>query len=1309
MAPEESSGLRRLVAYVVPKPQAAPDAAELGAALAERLPAYMVPSAFMVLEALPLTANGKIDRRALASVEPRAEGAVDDAPRSPVEEVLASIWADVFGRERVGIHERFADLGGHSLLAIQIVARARDAFQTELPLRAIFEAPTIASLAFEVDRALGANEGLTAPPLERAPRDRDLELSFAQERLWFLHQLDPESEVYNVPSAVRLGGKLDVAALRQALAGVVRRHEVLRTTFASVDGKAVQIVHEDGTVELPVVEWPTLRPSEREREARREASAEARKPFDLARGPLFRARLLVLDAEDHVLLITLHHIVSDGWTRGILNRELVELYRAALAGEAPKLPDLPIQYADYARWQRRWLSGDVLERQIAYWKGQLEGAPPAIALPLDKPRPPVQTFQGARRDKLLSVDVQRGLNALARREGVTLYMTLLAALDVLLHRWTGQRDIVVGTSVSSRGRVETEGLIGFFINALALRVEVPDEVPFTALLQRVREVCLGAYAHQDMPFERLVQELSPEPDPSRAPIFQVIFTMHNAPREAAALAGLAVRGFGADAVSAKYDLTFLMTEARGGGIGVSIQYNRDLFEAATIERMMGHLATLLAGIAGEAERRVSDLPMLAEEERHLLAQWNDTAGAPAVDVCVHELFERQARATPDAIALVSRLSRLTFRELDARANRLAHHLRGKGVGAESVVGLCVSRRSRVGGLLGILKAGGAYLPLDPAYPAHRLAELVSGAGARVVVAEERFAPALPPRDASVIRLDGDAAAIAAEDDEPVEGAVTPANLAYVLFTSGSTGQPKGVAVEHRNLVHYVRGVAARLDLPAGASYAHVSTFSADLGNTVLFPPLCLGGTLHVIPEELATDAAGFGAHVHEEGVDCLKIVPSHLSALLSGEHPERVIPNKLLVLGGEGSSWELVERVAKLAAGTRILNHYGPTETTVGVVTYSVERGGRVPNTAIVPLGRPLPGAQIYVLDAALEPTPVGVPGEVYVGGAGVARGYLGEPGPTAARFVADPFGDRPGERLYRTGDRARWLADGTLVFLGRVDHQVKIRGHRVELGEIEAALATHAGVKDAVVLAAADAATENKRLVAYVVPGGAAGGVRVSELRRHLHERLPEHMVPPSSIALLATLPHTPTARSTGGCSPPSAAITAERTARSRRAPPWRRCWRASGATCSGGASASASTTGSPISAATRSSPSRSSRAPAPPSTWRCRSEPSSTRPPSPGWPRTSSRRCARKKGASRLPSCACPAPARCHCRSPRSGCGFSIVSTRGARRTTCRCGSGSPESWTWERSCVPSARSCSGTRSCARPSRSSRASPPR
>ncbi|MFT3764371.1 MAG: amino acid adenylation domain-containing protein [Minicystis sp.] len=1119
---EDAPGDRRLVAYVVPGAER-PSAAELRAALKDRLPEYMVPSAVVQLDAMPLNANGKLDRRALPAPDAAAMRARDYvAPRSPVEQALVGILADVLRlpADQVGVTDSFFELGGHSLLATQAATRIRAVFGVELPLRALFEAPTAAELSARVEAALRAGQGPAAPPITRAPREGNLPLSFGQERLWFLSQLDPSSPAYVVPLALRLSGMLDTRALQRALAELVRRHEVLRTTFTSEGGKPVQVIHPPAEVPLPISSISHLSPADRERAIRTEAEADARRAFDLATGPVLRASLIQVAPDDSVLLLTLHHIVADQWTNGVISRELTALYEAFSQGLPSPLPEIEIQYADYAVWQRGWLSGEVLDQQIAYWKKQLDGAPQALELPTDRPRPPVQSFRGAARLFTLSPELLAAIKELGRREGATLYMTLLAAFDLLLHRYSGQDDIVVGTPIAGRTRAETEGLVGLFLNTLVMRAQLAPDMTFKELLAKVKETSLGAFAHQDMPFERLVQELNVEPDPSRSPLFQVIFNLQNAPKETLHLEGVRIKGAVAENATVKVDLTLMMMETPRGLTG-RLEYSTDLFDAATVDRFVRQFETLLAAAAKEPQKRLRDLPVLPEDERRrLLVEWNDTAARYATAECFHELFEAQVDETPDAPAVVAGDARLTYRELDARANRLAHHLRARGVGPDSVVGLCLERTSDlVVAVLGVFKAGGAYVPLDATYPARRLVQILGDARATVVVTLAALADKVTVPGVTVVRLDADAAAIAAESDARPALEATPGDLAYVLFTSGSTGTPKGVAIEHRNLVNYVRGVSERLALPAGATYAYVSTFAADLGNTSLFPSLAGGGCLHVIAQELASDPDALGEYMAHEGIDVMKIVPSHLSALLSGASPEQVLPRKLLVLGGEASSWELIDRIERLAPDCRIMNHYGPTETTVGVLTYPIVRGAR-PDAPIVPLGRPLPNSRVYVLDAQMSPTPTGVPGELYIGGAGVARGYLNQPELTKDRFVKDPFSGSPGARLYKTGDRARFLPDGSILFLGRIDFQVKIRGFRIELGEIESALAAHAGIKDAVVLAEDDG-TGNRRLIAYVVPRPAEGP-NAAEMAAFLEQRLPEYMVP-SAFVLLDALPLTP------------------------------------------------------------------------------------------------------------------------------------------------------------------------------------------
>jgi amino acid adenylation domain-containing protein len=1127
-APHAPAGDRRLVAYLVPR-DLPPTAVDLRAFLAERLPEYMIPAAYVVLDAMPLSPSGKVDRRALPApdLDGRALLATRAhvAPRTPVEQAIAGLFAEMLklAADAVGATDSFFELGGHSLLATQVVTRARTAFGVDLPVRAIFDAPTPAELAVRVEAALAGAVSHAAPPIVPVPRSARMPLSFGQERLWFLAQLDPDSPAYVVPLALRLAGALNADALERALAEIARRHEVLRTTFVADEGRPAQVIHPPAPVPLPRTSLAALSPEERERAVRAEAEAEARRPFDLAAGPVWRAHLVELALEDHVLLLTFHHIASDLWTSNLVDRELSALYDAFSRGLPLPLPELPVQYADYAAWQRGWLSGEVLDEHLAYWKQALAGAPHVLELPTDHARPAVQSYRGAQKSFAVPPEIAAAVKELARKEGATLYMTLLAALDVLLYRWTGQDDFLVGTPLAGRTRAETEGLIGFFLNTSVLRARVAPEKSFKELLAQVRATALGAYAHQDMPFERLVQELLPEPDASRSPLFQVIFNLQNAAREGLSLQGLKIRGAVAESRTVKVDLTLIMGETPAGLVG-RLEYSTDLFEAATIDRLLASFQTLLAAAAKEPQKRVRDLPVLPEaERRRLVVEWNDTAGAPP-DQCFHELFEAQVDAAPSALALVAGDARLTYGELESRANRLAHHLRALGVGPDSIVGLCCDRDADlIVAILGIHKAGAAYVPLDPAHPALRLSQILADGGARVLVAHAAHAEhvlagfASAPASVSIVRVDADAAAIAARSDARLPIDTTPANLAYVLFTSGSTGVPKGVAVEHKNLVNYIRGIGPRLALGPGATYAHVSTVSADLGNTSIFPPLATGGVIHLVPQAVATDPDAFADYVAREGIDLLKAAPSHLSALLTAKHPERVLPREIVVLGGEGLTWELCERIEALAPGCRILNHYGPTETTIGCLTYPVETGHRVAGTAIAPLGRPLPNMRVYVLDANGQPVPVGVPGEAHYSGAGIARGYLGRPDLTAERFLADPF--TPGARLYKSGDRVRYLPSGDVQFLGRIDFQVKIRGFRIELGEIEGALLTHAAVREAVVLALEDG-RGGRSLAAYVVSRDAAS-TSPADLHAWLAARVPDYMVP-SSILLLDALPLT-------------------------------------------------------------------------------------------------------------------------------------------------------------------------------------------
>ena len=946
---------------------------------------------------------------------------------------------------------------------------------------------------------------------KKAERGTTYPLSFAQQRLWMVHQMDPASAAYNIAYALRLRGPLDVDALGRALTALVRRHEALRTVFPARDGVPVQLVRPAAPVVPAEMDLRPLPSEARETESARLAREEAALPFDLAAGPLLRVTVLRMADHEAILLLTLHHIVGDGWSQDVLVRDLSALYTAASEGREAALPPLPIQYADFAAWQRRWLTGEVLEQQLGYWRRRLDGAPPLLELPTDRPRTGSPGREAATHVFVLSPETSQALRALAVREGTTPFVTLLAAFKAVLARWTGQDDVVVGTPVAGRSRMEVEDLIGFFVNVLVLRTDLSGDPSFRALMARVRDGVLEAYAHQDLPFERLVDEVQPARNLTNTPLFQALFSFQVSTRDALRLGVLELERVPGGAESAKYDLSLAMGDD-GEEMAGSFTYRTGLFDAATVERMAAHLTRLLDAVSADADVRTPALELMGEaERRQVLEAWNQTEAAYPADVCIHHLFEAQARRTPDAPAAVFEDEALTYGELNARANRLAQRLLRLGAGPDVPVALCLERGlEMIVAVLGILKAGGAYVALAPTLPMERLGFMLRDSGAAALVTHRALADALSTADVPTVLLD-DADALADEPATDPKTAVRPEHLAYAVYTSGSTGTPKAVGVEHRQLAGYLSGLRDRLGLEAGASYATVSTLSADLGNTVVFSALAWGGTLHVIGEERLFSGEALAEYFERHRIDALKITPSHLAALQGGvADPRRVMPRRWLVLGGEASGLAWADELLRLApAGCALFNHYGPTETTVGALAFRMTPERPETPSGTLVLGRPLSNYRAYVVDAALRPVPEGVAGELLIGGAGVSRGYLGRPALTAEKFVPDPFGTRPGARLYRTGDRGRWRADGLLEFIGRFDDQVKIRGFRIEPGEVQAALRAHPAVRDCVVVAREDVPGE-PRLVAYVV-----GRAEAEPLRAHLRQRLPEHMVPAAFVAL--------------------------------------------------------------------------------------------------------------------------------------------------------------------------------------------------
>ena len=1100
LARENGAGERRLLAYVLPESGAEPSVVALRAALGERLPEFMIPSAFMVLSELPRTPNGKVDRKALPEPEMAAGRSGYVELRGPAEELLAAVWADVLGIDRVGAGDDFFALGGHSLLAVRVLARVRDLFGVELPVRQIFEQPTVRALAARLEDRRGP--AAAAPPIRRAGRGGPLPLSFGQERLWFLDRMSPGDASYNIPVVLALRGALDLDRLRAGFEAAVRRHEALRTRFGLVDGHPVQIVDEPAGLALPLIDLGALPAVAARRAAQAIARELAAVPFDLSRGPLLRLTVLRLAAAEHRIVVTLHHIAADAWSLGVLFAEVAETYRSRVEGRRPSLPDLPVQYADYALWQREALAPRLSDLAES-WRRRLAGLPELLELPADRPRPPVRSSRGAEREVRLSPALVERLRALSREASATPFMALFTAFAILLARYGGQSDFAIGSPGANRPRSELEPLVGFFVNTLVLRAELAGAPGFHELLGRSRRMALDAFGHQDLPFEKLVEVVDPLRGLDRSPLFQAMLVLQNAPLPVLELPGLAVDVLRVESRTSKLDLTLALFE-EGGGLRGWLEYSTDLFEAATAQRMAGHFERLLEGGLAEPERRFWELGLLSEgEAQQALREWSDT-GSIAGGGCLHELFAAQVSRTPEALALVVGQERLSYRELAVRARSVAARLRDLGVGPESLVGVFLSRSSwLVAGLLGILEAGGAYVPLDPAYPRERVAMTLVDSGARVVLTEGGLEELLPSLGLATLRVEELAGGAA-----PVAGGAVAGNLAYVIYTSGSTGRPKGVAIEHRSAVSLVRWAWREFPEEETARVLAGTSICFDLSVFELFVPLSRGGA--VVLGENALALAGLAP----AEVTLINTVPSAMAELLRlGGVPPSV---RVVNLAGEPLRRSLVDRIAECPGIERVLNLYGPSEDT----TYSTWGEVGLESRREPTIGRALPGTWARVVGAGFSPSPVGVPGELCLGGAGLARGYLGRPELTAERFVPDPWSARPGTRLYRTGDLARYLPDGEIEFLGRLDHQVKVRGFRIELGEVETALGACTGVRESVVLARENGAGE-RRLLAYVLPESGAEP-SVAALRAALGERLPEFMIP-SAFMVLSELPRTP------------------------------------------------------------------------------------------------------------------------------------------------------------------------------------------
>jgi amino acid adenylation domain-containing protein len=1136
---------RRLVAHVVREDGVGQEdvggkVTELREFLMEKLPNYMVPGEIGFLESLPLMASGKVDRGALARMaSTSAEGLDSNEPATPMQELICKVYSEVLQKDRVGINESFFELGGHSLLAVQVVSRLQAALHRKIPLRTVFESPSVAQLAESVEVAIraGGNRATLASGVSKAkgediglrpdtghawasisPRKTGREsipLSYAQLHFWFLDKLQGGGAAYNLPAALRLAGSLNLTTLEGALNEIVRRHESLRTIFPQQDGVAVQEILSYKFSPLTAVDLEGLTGADRDTTTKMLSRQAARRALDLSNGPLLLAEVLRFGPEDHILLITHHHIASDAWSAGILVSEMGSLYNAFLANGQSSLSEPPIQYADFAIWQREVLEGDIIEGQLAFWREQLKGNLPIIQLPSDRPRPSVQTFRGAAEPFTISVGVTQAVRELGRRANATLFMVLLAVFDTLLYRYTRQEDIIVGSPAAYRDRTELEGIIGCVINALVLRVDASGNTTFQDLLVRVRERALAAYAHQDVPFERLVEELQPKRSTSHAPIFQVSFVLQNVFMPDYGLTALRVSPISIPPHAAKFDWILNIAE-RGDSLTGLLEYSTDMFDASTIARVVNHFGSLLQAVVDASQTRISDLPLLTSPEcRQLTGEWNDTQTDYPYKQCIHRMFEEQVGRTPDRIAAVFEGQEVSYATLNSRANQLAHFLLTAGASADRLVALCIERSiEMLVAIVGVLKSGGAYVPLDPAHPADRLSFMIEDTESFIILSQSWLEPVLPA-DKRAVWLDTGWDAIAVHrQDNPVT-AVIPDHLAYVIYTSGSTGKPKGAMLPHKGVCNRMIWQIQGYPLDQDAIVLQQIPLSFDPSVTEIYPALSCGARLALARHGGQKEGAHIVALIKEQQVSDAFFVPSMLQLFLDTPGVEECVSLRRVESAGEALTLELETRFLG-TLNTDLYNFYGPTETSVSMMYYPC---GMQETRSVIPLGRPLANVEIYILDGGFDLEPAGIPGELCIGGVPPGRGYLSRPDLTAERYTPNGYGPHPGARLYKSGDLARYLSDGNIEFLGRIDHQIKIRGYRVELGEVEEALASYPGVNECAVVAE-DHAGE-KRLVSYIV---GEGDFRPTsrELHNYMRERLPDYMVPAAFIQV-EEMPLTP------------------------------------------------------------------------------------------------------------------------------------------------------------------------------------------
>ncbi|HBK22674.1 MAG TPA: non-ribosomal peptide synthetase [Planktothrix sp. UBA10369] len=1135
---EDTLGNKSLVAYIVPHSTEEKLTANLQQFLKNQLPGYMIPGAFVILEKLPLSPNGKVDRHALPL--PNLETAFT-APRNEQEAILAEIWRKVFGLEKIGVDDNFFQLGGHSLIATQILSRIRDILQVEISFEKLFEHPTINSLSEVITQQKKVEKPSSFTQIKPISRQGYLPVSFAQERVYFIEQLAPSVTAYQFQEILLIQGNLDIPILEKSLSEIIRRHEIFRTTFPAVAGKLAQVIHPPAAVKLPIIDLQTIPKDQQEKAVENLKNKSVHKPFNISQLPLIHWTLLKLSEQDWQLIHVEHHLVHDGWSFNLFLKELITLYKAFAQGQPSPLSEPILQFADFAHWQREWAQSESAKAQIDYWHQKLAGMPPLLELPYDRPRPTEQTYNGGMVRVDLPLEICQPLRNLGRQEGVTLFMSMFAVFLTQIYRYTGQEDICVGSGVANRRLRETEELIGMIVNNIVLRTNLAGNPTFRELLKQVRQVTLEGYAHEDVPFDKVVEVLKPVRHLSYNPLFQVMFSFHDAQLPDLSLPGLTIKQNEAVSnYSAKFDLDIVViprSEQRVGrhssadiqdvetaGITMVWEYNSDLFDHATIERMVTDYQTLLAGILVNPHQHLSQYSLLTENQRHqLLVTWNYTDTNYQKFNGIHQLFEAQVKKTPEAIALVFGKEKLSYQQLNEKANQLAYYLQSLGVKPDDLVGICLERSlEMIIGILGILKAGGAYLSLDPAYPEDRLAYMIEDASINLVVTLEKWTNLTPKQAIKAVCLDSQKTIIAQENTNNLDAVITPKNLAYVIYTSGSTGKPKGVLIEHKSLINFSQSAIEQYQITAQDKVLQFASINFDAAAEEIYPGLSCGGTLVLKTETMMKSINTFIQESQEQTITIWDLPTAYWHLLVSEIVPEKLVlpPSlRLVILGGERVLPERVKMWQEYVGYyPKLVNSYGPTEATVVSTLYYLP--DRPINQPEIPIGKPINNVQIYILDQYLEPMPVGVPGELHIGGLGIARGYLNRPELTAEKFINHPF--KPGEKLYKTGDLVRYQIDGNLEFLGRVDSQVKIRGFRIELTEIEAILNQYPLIKQAVVIAREDT-PGNKRLIAYLLANQSQ--VTVEEIRHYLKQKLPAYMVP-SIFIFLEAIPITPSGK---------------------------------------------------------------------------------------------------------------------------------------------------------------------------------------